>query len=173
MYSAPSAPLPPHEMSRTTFELLLAALLQTSRPVVGPLNFLWNRYWSSFPWVQRPGSEVNHLRVSSTEVKDQWSYTTTQLVCFLGVDKENMTSTSHLPASPERWFVNLFPWTVCVEWGRCGGLTTRFHSYITVPMTELDIHLATLCVLTPISPYAACHNWRARRQAGPLFLCHA
>jgi len=42
--------------------------------------------------------------------------------------------------------------------GRCGGLTTRFHSYFTVPMTEFDIHLATLCVLIPISPYAAYHN---------------
>jgi hypothetical protein len=93
--------------------------------------------------------------------------------CFLGVDREILTSTSHLPASPQRWGVNIFPWTVRV--GRCGGLTTRFHSYFTVPVTEFDIHLATLCVLIPISPYAACHNWRARRQTGhgPLLLYHA
>lgn len=58
--------------------------------------------------------------------------------------------------------------------GRCGGLTTRFHSYFTVPVTEFDIHFATLCVLIPISPYAACHNRQARRQAGhgPLLPYH-
>ena len=70
-------PFPPHEMSRTTFELPLAAFLQTSRPVVGPHSVLWNIYWSSFPGVLRPESEVNHLPVSSAEVKDQWSSTST------------------------------------------------------------------------------------------------
>jgi hypothetical protein len=116
-FCPPSNPLPPHEMSRTTFELLLAALLQTPRPVVGPPSVLWNRHWSSFPWVQRLGSEVNHLSVSVAEVKDQWSYTSTQLISFLGVDRENLTSTSHLPTFPQRWGVNLFSWTVRVEWG--------------------------------------------------------
>lgn len=54
-------------------------------------------------------------------------------------------------------------------------LNHTFHSYFTVPVTEFDIHLATLFVLIPISPFAACHNWQARRQAvhGPLLLCHA
>jgi hypothetical protein len=116
-FRSPSNPLSPHEMTRTTFELLLAAPLQTPRPVVRPSSVLWNRFWSFFPWVQRPGSEVNHLPVSVAEVKDQWSYISTQLVCFLGVDRENLTSTSHLPAFPQRWGVNLFSWTVRVKWG--------------------------------------------------------
>jgi hypothetical protein len=161
MYSARS----PHQISRTTFEFLLAAFPQTSKPAVGPPSLLGNRYWSYFPWVQRPGSEVNHSPVSSAEVKNQWSYTCTQPARFLGVDRENLTSTSVLPASPQWWGVSLFPWTVRGI-GRCGGLTTRYHGYFTVSMTEFDIHLATLCVLMPISPYAACQNRQVRHQAG-------
>jgi len=129
-------------MSRTTVELLLAVLLQTSRPVVGPPRLLWNRYRYSFLWVQRPRSEVNQLPVSIAEVKDQWSCTSTQLVCFLGVDKEKLGlyfSTSRVTTEVRCDFISLD--SACGI-GRCGGLTTRFHSYITVPVTEFDIHLA-------------------------------
>jgi hypothetical protein len=170
MYSARS----PHQKSRTTFEFLFAAFLQTSRPTVGPPSLPCNRYWFYFPWVQRSGNEVNHSPVSSAEVKNQWSYTSTQPVRFLGVDREDLTSTSHLSAAPQRWGVTLFPWTVRGI-VRCGGLTTRFHGYFTVSMADFDIHLATLCVLSPMSPSAACQNRQARRQAGhgPLLPCHA
>jgi hypothetical protein len=38
-------------------------------------NLSFNRYSGSFPWVKRPGRDVDHSLLSSGEVKTEWSYT--------------------------------------------------------------------------------------------------
>ena len=45
-------------------------------------------YWlpELFPWVKRPGHEVNHPHLSRAEVKNEWSYTSTPSLCLHRVD---------------------------------------------------------------------------------------
>lgn len=43
----------------------------------------------SFPGRERPECEDDHLSTSSVEVKKEWSYTSTSLICLYGVDRDN------------------------------------------------------------------------------------
>jgi hypothetical protein len=43
--------------------------------------------------IKRPRREVNHLPPSSSEYKEDWSYTSTAPVCLQGVDRENFAFT--------------------------------------------------------------------------------
>jgi hypothetical protein len=42
----------------------------------------------SFPGVKRPGYDVHHLLLSSTEVENKWSYTSIPHICLYGVDRD-------------------------------------------------------------------------------------
>jgi hypothetical protein len=42
-----------------------------------------------FLLVKRPGCEVNQSPTSSAEVKNEWSYTSTPLICLHGIDRDN------------------------------------------------------------------------------------
>ena len=42
-------------------------------------------------WVKQMGHEVNHLYPSGTEVKHEWNYTSTHLICLHGVYRDNFT----------------------------------------------------------------------------------
>jgi hypothetical protein len=48
-----------------------------------------NGNWGSSPGVKEPGLEINHLISSSTEVKNEWSFTSAPSVYLHGVDREN------------------------------------------------------------------------------------
>jgi hypothetical protein len=65
------------------------ALLQRSRPALGsvPPPTEWDR--RSYPGLQRPGREVNHLPPFTAEAKKEWNYTSTPDIRPYGVDKEN------------------------------------------------------------------------------------
>jgi hypothetical protein len=40
--------------------------------------------------VKWPRAEVDHLPISSAEVKNEWNYTSTPSICLHGVVKENV-----------------------------------------------------------------------------------
>jgi len=61
-----------------------------------PTSLLLNGYRVSFPRVKQPRSEANHSPLSSDQVKNKWSYTSTPLICLLGVDRKNFTLTLYL-----------------------------------------------------------------------------
>ena len=44
-----------------------------------------------FSGVNGQGREANHSRLSSVEVKNEWSYTSAPTVCIRGVDRYNFT----------------------------------------------------------------------------------
>ena len=46
---------------------------------------------SVVPGVKRQGREVDHSPPFGTEVKNEWSYTSTPPVCLHGVDRDNFT----------------------------------------------------------------------------------
>ena len=47
--------------------------------------------WGSFPEVQRPGREVNHIPSSHGEIKNEWSYNFTPPIRLHGANRENFT----------------------------------------------------------------------------------
>jgi hypothetical protein len=51
--------------------------------------------WDSFLPVKRLGSTVNHSPISSTEIMNQWSYTST--ICFHDAGRENFTFYLYFP----------------------------------------------------------------------------
>ena len=57
----------------------------------GPHRLLFNGYRYSFPHVSRPGREVDRSPLSGDEVKNEWSYTFSPLICFNGVDRGKFT----------------------------------------------------------------------------------
>jgi hypothetical protein len=57
----------------------------------GPPTPLFNEYRRSFPRLKRPGREVFHSSQSSSEIKNEWIYTSTPPLCFHGVDRVNFT----------------------------------------------------------------------------------
>jgi hypothetical protein len=63
------------------FRMSRPAVLPSQPPIQWVLGF--------FPGVERPGREVNHSPPSSDDVKNEWSFTYTDLICFRSVDKEN------------------------------------------------------------------------------------
>jgi hypothetical protein len=42
--------------------------------------------------VKRPARDVDQSPPSSAEVKDEWSYTSTPLICLHGMDRDNFAS---------------------------------------------------------------------------------
>ena len=65
-----------------------------------PPSFLFIGYRDTFLGMKRPYCDVYHSRLSNTEVKNEWSYTSTPSVCLHGVDRGNFTRTSLLLALP-------------------------------------------------------------------------
>jgi hypothetical protein len=60
----------------------------------GPFNIVFGGYQVSFPGISRPGREPGTSSPSGAEFKNEWSYTSTSLVCVRVVDKEDFTVTS-------------------------------------------------------------------------------
>jgi hypothetical protein len=60
-----------------------------SVPFCGPPNLLFSGYQRSFPGVNQPPCEVDHLLPPSVEVKNGWSYISTSLIRPHGVDRDN------------------------------------------------------------------------------------
>jgi hypothetical protein len=60
----------------------------------GSHSLLFNAYRGLFLGVKRPGCEVNQSPSSSAEVKIEWNYTSTVLICLHSVDRETFTFVS-------------------------------------------------------------------------------
>ena len=54
-----------------------------------PPSPLFYEYRGFIPEVSRPGRDVDHSPPSSAEAKNEWSYTSTPLICHHGVDRDN------------------------------------------------------------------------------------
>jgi hypothetical protein len=54
-------------------------------------SLISSTYVCSFPWAKRPGREIDHSHPSSAEVKNEWSCTSSPLVFFRGMDRDNIT----------------------------------------------------------------------------------
>jgi len=54
-------------------------------------NLLFNMNADSLCGVNRVGHEFDHLLLYSAEVTKKWSYTSTPLICFHGVFRDNLT----------------------------------------------------------------------------------
>ena len=54
----------------------------TARPALGITQTLFEWNLSSFPWLKRPESDVDHSLVSSIKVEAEWSYTSTSSLCI-------------------------------------------------------------------------------------------
>jgi len=53
---------------------------------------LFHEYEGSSPWTKRPGRDVDHgVPVSNTEVKNEWSYASSTLTCFMVWTGKNFT----------------------------------------------------------------------------------
>jgi hypothetical protein len=57
----------------------------------GSPSVLFSGYRGSFPWVKRLGDAINHSDPPSTEVKNEWSCTSSPPICLRGVKRENLT----------------------------------------------------------------------------------
>jgi hypothetical protein len=66
--------------------------LSSKRPywLWGPPSLLFDGYRRSFPGLIRSGRDVNHSPQSSAEIKNEWRYTSSPLICLHGVDRENI-----------------------------------------------------------------------------------
>ena len=64
---------------------------ETSRPSWGPPSPKFSWFCLSFSEVKRPGHDVNHSPLSSNEVKNEWSYTSTPPVHLHGEIRDNFT----------------------------------------------------------------------------------
>jgi hypothetical protein len=58
-----------------------------------PLDFIFIEHQGSFLEVKHPGCDFGHSPPSSAEMKNEFSYMFTLLMCFYGVDRENITFT--------------------------------------------------------------------------------
>ena len=56
---------------------------------LGPSSLPFNGYRCSFPWVKRPGRELDHLPAFNAEVKSERSYISTPPICLQGVDVDS------------------------------------------------------------------------------------
>ena len=69
--------------------------LKTSRLPLGPTKPSTEREPRFFPWgmggLKQTGPEVNHSHSSSTEVKNEWSYTSAGPVCFRRMVRNSVT----------------------------------------------------------------------------------
>ena len=59
----------------------------------GPPTLLFSGKQSRFPELRRPGNEAKHTPISTTNVKNGWSYIFTLYICLYGVDGNNVTFT--------------------------------------------------------------------------------
>jgi hypothetical protein len=66
----------------------------------GPPQLLFNGYWGTFLRVKWLEHEVNCSPQSSAEIKHEWSYTPTLLICLHGVYRDNSTFLL-LPHAPQ------------------------------------------------------------------------
>jgi hypothetical protein len=57
----------------------------------GPINLLFSGFQRSFMGIKWLGLDDDHSPPSSVEIKNEWSYTSTPLVCFLGMDRDTFT----------------------------------------------------------------------------------
>jgi len=47
----------------------------------------------NFPEIKQPGRDVDNTPPSSAEIKNEWSYTSTPLICHHGADGDNFAFT--------------------------------------------------------------------------------
>jgi hypothetical protein len=64
---------------------------KTSRPTLGPPRLQFDRWRGSFPDVDWPRREVNHLRQSGAKVENEWSYTFASPIFLAGMDRGNFS----------------------------------------------------------------------------------
>jgi len=103
--------------------------------VLGPPSLLSKGYLVSFPWVRRPGREVNHSHPSRARVTNKWRHTSTLTVCIHGVERGKFTLLfTFLNNTKERW-VGLIPSNATKQ----TGVYTRF--------LILTLLLSDLCLL--------------------------
>jgi hypothetical protein len=57
----------------------------------GPPSLLFKVHWGFIPEVKRLVHDFDHLPLSSAEVKNEWSYSSTLPICLHGVDRDNLT----------------------------------------------------------------------------------
>jgi hypothetical protein len=67
----------------------------------GPPNLLFNGNQGSFLEIKQSVCETDHSSPTSTEVKNEWSYTPSSFICFDGVNGDNFTFYVCLQASPD------------------------------------------------------------------------
>jgi hypothetical protein len=72
----------------------------------GPPILLLNRNWNSIPVVNRPELDVSRSPPSSSEVKNEWSYTFTPLYTFTAY--KHITLRVHRNVSPLPWNKQVF-----------------------------------------------------------------
>jgi len=68
-----------------------------SKPIKGPIQPPTERNRGSMPRVKRPGRDVDHSPTSGTQVKNEWSYTSTTRICHHSMDRDNFTPVSQIP----------------------------------------------------------------------------
>ena len=79
-------------MLRTPVEAKVFLLPETPRPALEPTQPPIQCVLGFFPGVKRARREVDHKPSYSAEVKNEWRYTSTPLICLHGVDRDNFTS---------------------------------------------------------------------------------
>jgi hypothetical protein len=72
------------------------SLLQMSRLAQGSPSLLFSEYEGSFPVVKQLHCEAKHSPPSSTEVKNDWRYTSTPHICLHAMERENLTVLPYL-----------------------------------------------------------------------------
>jgi hypothetical protein len=65
-----------------------------------PSRLVFDGYKVYFPGIKRAGRETDHSPTSSSEVKNEWSYTSALPICLHGVDRHNCTRTCTLFSRP-------------------------------------------------------------------------
>lgn len=55
-----------------------------------PPSLQGNKYRDSFPGVERPGRDVDHLPPPSAKAMNEWSYTSALQICLNGVGRDNL-----------------------------------------------------------------------------------
>jgi len=82
---------------RSGFRIPLGArdnsLLQKSRSDIWPTKYPISRVHRYFQGLKRPECHVGQSRPCSSEVKNEWSYTSVPPVCLHDVDRDNLTFT--------------------------------------------------------------------------------
>jgi len=72
-----------HKTYRTFYTILKFSFPKRPDWLWGPPSPLFNGYWISLPVLQRPGREVVHSPPFSSELTNEWSYTSPPLYAFM------------------------------------------------------------------------------------------